>query len=157
MNDLIQMLDARGLSQTRLDEVRKAIGGLAVLDDSLKRLIAVHDRWQGVDIDLRRIEALVDRDIDELKDSWEAVSTTLRPLCDGDSEPWAMGLRADTERITHALASGTFDVARQAFRAFRSRAATRFYQVDASLKRLCDDLRRIGGPLTELVSGTPFV
>jgi hypothetical protein len=40
---------------------------------------------------------------------------------------------------------------RSVFLQIHSLAATRFYQVDISLQRLCESLRTIGLPLTELL------
>jgi hypothetical protein len=54
-------------------------------------------------------------------------------------------------KLDAALGAGDPAGQRTIFFSVHNLAATRFYQVDISLQRLCESLRQIGLPLTELL------
>jgi hypothetical protein len=58
---------------------------------------------------------------------------------------------SEADRLDTALASSDPVKIRHFFRRFRRQMGDRFYRVDIDLKRLCDDLRKVGEPLSSLL------
>jgi hypothetical protein len=121
-----------------------------VLDTALRQLVSEHDRWQELDVELRLERIALISTTDLLGTSWPRLRTQLLPLC-GGSETWATRLLADCGKLDAALAAGDASLQRSTFLLVYSQAATRFYQVDIALQRLCETLREIGKPLSELL------
>ena len=67
------------------------------------------------------------------------------------TEAWASRLINECGKLDTALAARDLANQRSTFLQVHSQAATRFYQVDIALQRLCETLREIGKPLTELL------
>ena len=87
---------------------------------------------------------------EDLGSSWPRLRTQLLPLC-GSDDQWAVRLNGECLKLDTAVSAGDLGSQRSAFMQVHSQAATRFYQVDLSLQRLCESLREIGTPLTELL------
>ena len=68
-----------------------------------------------------------------------------------DDFDWAARLTGDCGKLDTALAAGDLAAQRSTFLLVHTQAATRFYQVDIALQRLCETLREIGKPLSELL------
>ena len=85
-----------------------------------------------------------------LDSSWPRLRAQLLPLCTG-SDAWATRLLNECGKLDAAVAVRDLASQRSAFLQVHSQAATRFYQVDIALQRLCEMLREIGKPLTELL------
>jgi hypothetical protein len=133
------------------DKVRQFQAGLEALDrlsQNLSARVETHDRWQGVDVELRRIDALIEQDLTELQMSWPDLKVMAEPLLQAQDEEWAVGLLKEAEALDEALATDNPVKTRRAFRNYRNRAGHRFFQVDSDLRRLCGELRPIGEPLT---------
>jgi len=64
-------------------------------------------------------------------------------------EDWALLLARDIQKLDAALVMAEKKKIGQAFQTVRSRANYRFYDVDVSLKDLCDKLRKVGEPLSD--------
>jgi hypothetical protein len=127
------------------------VAALADLNSSLNALVAGHDRWQAVDLELRRIETSIDQDLSELDLSWPDLKAMAEPLYAGVAAPWAMAIAGDAGKLEGALAEGESNRIKQTFRRYRRQVGERFYRVDVELKRTCDDLREIVGPLASVL------
>lgn len=131
-------------------QVRRFESGVAALGnlgEHLARLVEDHDSWQAVDLELRRIEATMLHDLDEIRSSWPELRARVDPLCQGSSAAWVERIRRDSRDLDAALAGANPMQIRQSFLRYRRRVGNRFYQVDADLKSLCHELRYVGQPL----------
>jgi effector-associated domain 1 (EAD1)-containing protein len=151
--DLTQVhtrLSASGLDATKMSEFEAGISSLQQLDVALRHRVTEHDRWQELDVELRLEKNAFLVDVEVLGSAWPRLRAQLLPLC-GGTEPWATHLTADCGKLDAALAARDVANQRSTFIQVHSQAATRFYQVDIALQRLCETLREIGKPLTELL------
>ncbi|MEN9934789.1 MAG: hypothetical protein RLZZ387_1368 [Chloroflexota bacterium] len=139
-------LDADKVAQFEMGVV--ALAGLSV---RLGALVGEHDSWQAVDLEMRRIEATLDADLSELELSWEDLRDLAAPLYTGIEETWTSALRADAAKLDAALAASDAAKTRHFFRRFRRQAGDRFYRVDIELKKMTDDLRKVGEPLAAVL------
>jgi hypothetical protein len=146
MRFILARMEDPGLSP---EDVRQFQTGVAALDNVRLRLgdlIEQHDNWQAADLELRRIEAGMAQFMDELDLSWPRLQSIIGPLC-ASGEPWTESLKADGGKLDQALAAQDPTGIRQYFRRYRRQAGERFYRVDLALKKLCDELRKVGDPL----------
>jgi hypothetical protein len=135
----------------KVQQFERAVAVVAQLGSDLRRLVSDHDQHQLVDLELRRIETLLDQDLSELELSWPDLKAQANPLYQASEEPWAVAVRSEADRLDTALASSDPVKIRHFFRRFRRQMGDRFYRVDIDLKRLCDDLRKVGEPLSSLL------
>lgn len=155
--DLVQALSVihKQLTGAPLDPVKlqafsDGIQALGALQQTLTSLVIEHDRWQALDLDLRRIQSNVRSNLTELELSWDRVKIMSDPLT-ASPEQWAVDLRATGSTLAQAFAAHDAARQRQAFQRFYSQASDRFYRVDTSLKRVCESLRTIAEPLNTLL------
>jgi hypothetical protein len=146
-----ESLPALELDPAKMGEFESAVIQLDGLSKALNTLVAEHDRHQAVDLELRRIEATVDIDLTELELSWIDLRELGDPLYNGSAEVWATAVRGDAEKLDAALAAADPTRIRHFFRRYRRQMGDRFYRVDIDLKRLCDELRKVGEPLTAVL------
>lgn len=151
MEGVYRHLGERDLGAVALERLKVAIENLDRLHQNFDTLVRHHDRWQRVDLELRRLAATVDRDVDEFQASWPDVEAMVEALYESGAEVWVGYLRSEAAKIEEALADGTPARLRPAFGRYKSRCFVRFYQVDVSLKQLCGHLRQIGERLSQLV------
>jgi hypothetical protein len=134
--------------------VKRFVDGLKAIkemDESLNTLIDSHNKWQEIDIVLRRIEGNMRKDLmdfSELENSWDDLKASTDAQCNSYDEQWAQLLKKEITRLDQALTDRDDDKIWHYFQSFRTRANYRFYEVDLALKELCDQLRRVGEPLT---------
>lgn len=143
-------LSAAGLDAGKLSEFETGINNLQQLGLALRQLVSDHDRWQELDVELRLAKNALHAHTEDLGSSWPRLKAQLLPLC-GSEDPWAARLNGECVKLDVAVAGGDLGSQRSTFIQVHSQAATRFYQVDLSLQRLCESLREIGTPLTGLL------
>ena len=136
------------LSPKKVRRFENGVTALGNLGDHLVRLVEDHDRWQAIDLELRRIETAMNHDLGEVKSSWPELQAKVEPLCQQSGAAWVERIRRDGRDLDIALASANPAQIRQCFLRYRRRVGNRFYQVDADLKSLCHELRYVGQPLT---------
>jgi hypothetical protein len=139
------------LDTDKVAQFEVGVVALAGLSTRLAMIVSEHDGWQAVDLELRRIEATIDTSLDELELSWADVQEMCAPLYTNVEETWATTMRADAAKLDAALAAGDETKMRHFFRRYRRQAGDRFYRVDIELKRMTDDLRKVGEPLTVIL------
>jgi hypothetical protein len=144
VSDKLACLD---LDPEKVNLFEAGVDALVSLNDSLPTLVEEHDKWQCVDIELRRIEGNMGQDMMELKMSWPYLKDMTEPLYSGSSDEWAASFRKDSNHLDSAIAAENPVRIKRYFQRYRRRAGSRFHQVDDDLKRLCEDLRRVGEPL----------
>ncbi len=135
------------LAPQQVKRFETGVTALGDLGDNLTRLVEDHDRWQAIDLELRRIEAVMGHDLGEIKLSWPELRAKVDPLCQQSGAIWAEWIRCDSRDLDKALASKNPNQIRQCFQRYRRRVGNRFYQVDTDLKSLCHELRSVGQPL----------
>jgi hypothetical protein len=139
------------LDPEQVHQFEVGVAALADLNTNLSALVGSHDRWQAVDLELRRIETALDQDLSELELSWPDLKVMAEPLYADNSAPWAVALVGDAGKLEAALPAADPNKIKQAFRRYRRQVGERFYRVDVELKRTCDDLRQIVGPLASVL------
>ncbi|MDZ4719830.1 MAG: CHAT domain-containing protein, partial [Roseiflexaceae bacterium] len=139
------------LDAEKVAQFETAVLALDRLSNQLLTLVGDHDRHQAIDLELRQIETTIDQDLDEFELSWPDLKTQAGPLYEGIDEAWSTAVRTDAEKLDAALAAKDPTKIRHFFRRYRRQMGDRFYRVDIDLKRLCDELRKVGDPLTSVL------
>jgi hypothetical protein len=138
-------LDKLTLDPDKRRQFEEGIANLSAQNDKLNILVSTHDGWQALDLELRRVRSAIRDDLVELEMSWPQLKQ-MAPA-DGGTEDWAASLAREVEALQQALDSRDAGRTRQAFQRYYSRASDCFYRVDLALKRLCEELRKVGEPL----------
>lgn len=151
MRFIWEKLVESNLNQEKLNQFRLGVDVLANLDQRLTALVIGHNYWQAIDLELRRIEANLERDFFELEMSWTDLKERTEILFDSVEDSWTTSLKQDSERLDAALNTQNPAKIKRCFRMYRRRVSDRFYQVDVTLKRLCEELREVGEPLASVL------
>lgn len=152
--DLVQAMQfvAEHLAGTQLDaqklqQFEQGVMALAALNQRLGALVIGHDYWQSFDREMRRIESTLGQDLIELEMSWPYLQDQEGRLIDTEADAWTIAFQKDSQNLDAALEAQNPVTIRRYFRLYRKRASQRFFQVDVTLKRLCEELREVGEPL----------
>jgi Effector-associated domain 10 len=149
------IFDKLARSNLDRDKIRQFQEGVEVLAELNERLIALvngHDYWQELDLELRRIESNLEQDSIELEMSWPDLKARTDILFAGEiGDPWTVAFEQDGQNLDLAINAQNPAKIKRYFRMYRRRASDRFYRVDASLKRLCEELREVGEPLASVL------
>lgn len=141
----------------------------------LHRLVAEHDLWQLLDVNLREAGVPDAPALDRLLAMWPLLAIEAGELCAPHaSEPWAVKLRESIQRFDGAAdlmadqatppdtSAARVAIGRQtwerraAFRTFRQVARDRFFAVDAELRTFCGGMAaRLNEPLIVLLEKIP--
>jgi hypothetical protein len=134
---------------------------LPELSANLQALTTEHARWQVVATKLWSIDALIARDLTVLRNGWPQVLERLARICGGNSAPWALSILEEAKKLDDLLNVPPPGSAkelqrwqvrvRQSYTSCSNDGGTRFYQVDLSLKRLCDRLRELQEALVNIL------
>ncbi|MBD1854484.1 MULTISPECIES: toll/interleukin-1 receptor domain-containing protein [Leptolyngbya] len=135
----------------KLSQFKDGVEALAELDSRLTALIIAHDYLQEMDLDLRRIEANLDLDLTELELSWSDLRSKTEMLFENQIDDWAVSFKQDCQNLNSALLEKNPAKIRRCFWSYQRQARHSFYKVDVTLKRLCDELRKVGEPLTAIL------
>jgi hypothetical protein len=134
-----------------VSQFQNGVEALGQLGNHLTALVDTHDSWQAVELELRRIEALLDQDPQELEMSWPDLKARVDLLCGESNEDWTAALRKDAETLTATFSEKNPVTLKRCFRSFRRRASDRFFRVDVDLKSVCGELRTVGEPLASVL------
>lgn len=145
VRDNVARLD---LDADKVQQFESGVDALVDLDGRLSVLVADHDRWQVIDLELRRIEATMGHDTMELEMSWPPLKEMTEALYSGTEEQWASSMAADAKALDEALEQDNPARIKRHFWRYRRQAGERFFRVDVDLRDLCEELRGIGEPLT---------
>ncbi len=151
MTFLSDKLEHTDLNPGQVSRFEAGVDALVSLNDKLSAFVEEHDRWQAVDMELRRIEVNIKHDLIELEMSWPDLQARTELLCSDSGEKWATSFREDSGNLAKAIAAENPARIKRYFRRFLRHAGARFYRVDVFLKKLCEDLRQVGGPLAEVM------
>lgn len=148
IKDKINHLDTE---KEKLMRFEKGVTSLGNLNGQLNMVVNDHDRWQSIERMLNRIEDVMDYKLEEVQMSWPQLKSMIVPLCRDLNEEWVKLILEDGKSLDNAIIEQNPAKIRGYFQRYRQRAGARFYLVDKELKELCDDLRKIGSPLTSIL------
>jgi hypothetical protein len=132
----------------KLDRFADGVEALGGLNQALHELSSDHDHWQKFDDELRRIESVLDQEVEELEFSWPIVTSKGEKLYTNCREAWATDLVAEQDEVELALKDQDPTDMRVSFRGYYRLVVERFYQVDVALKELlCVKLVEVTEPL----------
>jgi len=151
MTFIAEQLTTAHLDQAKRNQFQQGVIVLSDLNQRLTALVIGHDYWQELDLELRRIEANFDQDLIELEMSWPDLKERTGVLFDTEADAWTIAFQQDGQNLDEALSAKNPVKIKRYFRLYRRRASDRFYQVDVTLKRLCEELREVGGPLASVL------
>ena len=151
LKSIWERLSKSNLNQEKLKQFQLGVEVLAELNDRLTALVIGHDYWQELDLELRRIEANLEKDLIELEMSWPDLKERTEVLFNPFGDQWAVSFHLDSQNLDAALNAQNPIKIKRFFRMYRRRASDRFYQVDVTLKRLCEELREVGEPLASVL------
>lgn len=154
LSALASVSDTLSSPEFDTNQVAAFQSGLAAfgeLNRSLSSLIDDHDHWQALDVELRRIEASIDRDLIEFEMSWPDIKLRAGPLYIDNPEEWASALKRESDILDDECKAKNPLKMRRGFRSYQRRVTDRFYRVDIKLKALCSDMRQIGMPLAAIL------
>jgi hypothetical protein len=108
---------------------------------------------------------LIDRDLGALQNGWPQVRDRFVKICNGNRAPWARSILEQAAKLDTLLSAPPSGDAnefrrwqtrvRQSYTSCSNDGGTRFYQVDLSLKRLCDQLRAVQQALVKMLQKLP--
>ncbi len=150
LTDVSQCLNKAQLNSEKVNKFTDGVKALNGLKESLNGLKDSHNEWQEVDGILRLVDGSIAIDDSELKDFWPELKQKIEKQCEGFDEDWAALLRKEIEKLEKAMAEADSVRIRRCFQSLKSRANSRFYQVDLALKEVCEQLRKVGEPLTKV-------
>jgi hypothetical protein len=143
------------LDPDKVGQFEAGVDALVNLSHNLSSLVTNHDRWQAVDLELRRIESNMGQDTTELEMSWPELKAMTKPLYNGNTDDCSSSFRRNCENLDIAISDQNPARIRQYFRRFYRQTGLQFHRVDMDLKALCDDLRRAGEPLASVTRMIP--
>jgi hypothetical protein len=138
-------------SVRQLEEFRLGVVALEQLNTSLMNRVINHGVLQGIDDELRRVEALLDQCLDEVGDAWPDLKGLTDQLQDGSGARWREKMQTLGVELENALLTKDPAKIKRQFRSYRSQASRSFNQVDRELLDLCEKLQRVGKPLADLL------
>lgn len=134
----------------KVTQFNAGVDALASLEASLKFVVSDHNKWQAVEDDLRLFDADVDQGVADWQSFWPDVKSKVNALCVAGAA-WSADLQTAQTRVDQFIAGNGDLQIRTSFRAFRNKASARFYEVDANLKEMCNQLRTLGEPLNNVL------
>jgi len=153
-----QPVDRTPIQRDRVQQFESGVQALMLLQQNLSARVSQHDRWQAVDLELRRIESSIGQDLLELEISWPSLQSMVEPLAprEGEANPvlaWVEAFHSDRLGLDGALKTQNPARTRLYFQRFRRQVGNRFYQIDTELNTLCMDLRQVCAPLASILQG----
>lgn len=152
--DLIDAMDAicNRAEALQLDAVDLGLlaGGLQALKRlarNLSALIVDHDGWQNAEASLRVVDSTLHDRITNLRLMYPRLVREIEVL---DRTGPTTTFEKAREELEAAIDVRNREAAWEPYQTFRRYTVSRFYNVDRSLKRQCDELRFVGAPLTAL-------
>lgn len=132
---------------TEANVLKEGVESLIKLDSNLRILRNEHDVWQNIEIEIKRIEGTIVKDLSDLKEAWGYIKELLEKILQEERGEWVGLIKEVVKKLDDSLSTSDSRLIRQNFQRFRSRAVQRFYDVDLNLNELCENLREVGKPL----------
>ena len=152
LRQILGQLTGADLASPEGQRFATGVEALTRLRGELQALCDEHNAWQEIDSEMRRIEAQLSTDLGDLEFSWESLRKKIAALCEPTTKgQWAAVLNEEIQKLDSVLAAGLAPKITQAFKRCYSKAGARFYDVDFELKSLCDELRKVGAELDQIL------
>ncbi len=158
MTSIYETLGLLKMDREKLDQFANGAMALSRLRGHLEALITAHDDWQAVMLELNRVNRVIAQDLFELEMSWPDIKMMLEellPTSDDDEDTavsWVPDFIKDINRLDEEVRKADNPARiRRSFSRLDSQAGKRFYLIDIDLRRLCEDLRRVGNPLATIL------
>lgn len=154
LTDLIDAIDAictraeaLQLNEADLSLLVSGLQTLRRLARNISALIVDHDGWQHTETSLHLVDSTLHERITSLQLMYPRVVREIEVLDRTGPTPSFEEARTELEA---AIGLKNREAAWEPYQIFRRYTIHRFYNVDRSLKRQCDELRYVGAPLTAL-------
>ncbi len=150
---------AAGLDQAQRTALEEGMNSLSQLRLLLSRRVSEHNQWQRVEGQLWLLDGVIERSsaaIEEFSEYWGIGVECIAPLLDADVQAqWAVETQKARKAIDTAMAVNPADwqQVKSRYGDFRREALWQFFRVDGYLSKLCEEVLRIGAPVTMLLSG----
>jgi hypothetical protein len=133
-------------------QFRAGLSALTLLHPRLDGLLQEHFVWQWLDKEFTASDAQPGATPEERFPRWEAFKVRMLKLCaSGEEKEWAKSLASLIRELEEAgLARNTVLFGRR-YNKFRTVAADRFFNVDAELRDLSDQLARVADAIGDLL------
>jgi hypothetical protein len=151
MTHVTETLARQNLDPEKVRRVKDGRDALFRVSAELTALIADHDQWQMIDVELRQTHVTLEHDASVLESCWPDLQMLAQPLYGVSTELWARQLAGEAEKLDNAIAAQNPNRIREGFLSFRDRAGLRFFKVDKTLKHLCGELRSTGELLESML------
>jgi hypothetical protein len=139
-------------SDHQLNQLTQGIMALEQLSQSLVQLIAEHDTWQDIDLELHRIEGDPAQYSQQFEWLWSDLKPQIAFVCENHRDRWTQDLLQASEKLDYMLMTQNAITILATFHSFRRQVGLCFFQADKRLKELCCTLRRVDGPLKSVMS-----
>ncbi|PYS93630.1 MAG: hypothetical protein DMF64_04330 [Acidobacteria bacterium] len=147
--------DTGGLGMLQLQKIKASAAQVDDIDLTLQTALFIHDSLQQTDEELRRVEASVESDVEQVIEAWEYLSPKLRAICatkTAETVKWEKDLLASATELENAFPVERRGEIRKAFRGIRREVPKVFNIVDKNLLAKCKELEEeIGKPLDSLL------
>ncbi|MBD2078313.1 toll/interleukin-1 receptor domain-containing protein [Phormidium sp. FACHB-592] len=151
MQSIVEKMADANLDQEKLQQFQQGVKSLGVLNSQLTALVSQHDNWQVFDLELRRIEANLDQDMNELEMSWPDLLEGTKGLFNLSTDQWMVTFQQNSQDLDTALKGQDPFITKRCFRVYCRQAKEHFYQVDLALKGVCEELREVGGAIASVL------
>lgn len=135
----------------RLEDFRQGLTALAELKEQFTKFVQLHENFQDLDDELRRIYGLLVTDTSELANAWPDLSPMSQQLCSGRTDMWSIRLDALATDVTSALAVDDVVKQRRTFARYHNHAVVTFNRIDHDLRDLCNRLQQVGTSLDRVL------
>lgn len=135
----------------RRSSFEECIESLCERNERLDGLVRLHDAFQEIDDELRRIVGQLSDDLDELTSNWGDVKPMVQTLCKDQDEKWAVDLTQTMTDLDAVIVEHDPTRTRRIFNRFCTQASLTFNQMDVDLLKQCSELQRVDGPLASVI------
>ena len=135
----------------RRSSFEECVESLRERNEHLEGLVRLHDAFQELDDELRRIVAQLSDDLDELTSNWGDVKPMMQTLCKDQAEKWATDLTQTMTDLDAVITGRDPTRIRRVFNRFCTQASLTFNQMDVDLLKQCSELQRVDGPLASVI------
>ncbi len=159
-----KLIEALGEIERNRDEDEHAEGGaagqqirggrdsLALIRPRLAGLVAQHNLWQWLDKELAGIETNPGNKPQDKVPRWGKVKEKLNGLCSAfPGDEWSMKILEHLSGWETAANGNESQACEMEAYALRGEAMDRFFEVDAEMRNLCENLVQVGIPLRTLL------
>jgi hypothetical protein len=146
-----EALTSLNLDPKKVGTFQSGVTALGELNKLLDTLVVDHDRWQALDVELRRIENSIENNLFEFEMSWPDMKKGCELLYTGRTDDWATALKKESDTLDELITTNNPARVKRGFRSYQRRVTDRFYRVDIKLKTLCGEMRQISSPLAAVL------